>query len=1087
MKEVRRISQRTTVITAVAVLLAGTATQVAAQSTGSSTGNGVVSLPEPESAEPGLGSVTDGSVTIGVPVASPIHGTNVRAAGGPGTGTQDEICMASSGSSIVIVFNGGPNGSGYVTSVDGGVTFSAMASPPSPAGSNPCCDPGVVADRLGRFYFTQLYRNDGSGNCTNSLHVSTDGGQTFSNIVGSPFSYASLTTDFPDMPHIGIDPINTVGGNPQLYVFTRHFTSGINCPATGGSGNLQGEVVCSTDGGVNWTAPSVLAPFTDLAHWATGSDGSVYLVGNSRTAAAAGTCQGNGVCSNGQYGNCNGNDANCNLTSILLRRSTNDCNAGLSLGAPVTVATNLTISASAGIDREFPQPYVVTDKMDPDIAYVVWSSDRIAGQQDRDIFLARCAFTGVNGTCDGPVRINDNTVADGTAQYFPMMCMDPNNVINISWNDQRAGANSTAIMHTEVTTTGASLGMGPSYLTSEVNFTPVNFTGSPDYGDYNENSDACDATHFYAAWTSHISPPGITPASNDPDIFFAVINNIQDIRVGAPLDMEACPGESVVQELQIFNVGDAPLTINNVSKIAGSAAITVETDPIPPLVVGPYGHINFFVRCEPSGFGTHTATIRIDSDDAEQPQLDLTATCEAPAPVIGTVIADQGSFGNVCAGYFKDLDLTIANSGGCPLTVSGVVSSDVVAPIEFQPPSVMSFPLVIGAMDSLPVPVRFMPFVDPILLNYGARAGSFTINSDDPVTPAKVVDVSGNVPPGDIRVTGSTDFGEVCFEDLDQAEKTISICNVGLCTLTVDVADPGCPDFELVNNPFTAWVSPDFCIDLTIRFTPTSCDDAKECELIIVSDDPDHPVGDPLVVVLTGSTPCPSIDVPPDQAFPATVIQSVDACESLEPFPVSNNGVCNLEITDLSITTNAQEYSLSGLPSFPIILQTGHIAGEGDLNTVFAPDVLDRYRLGEVIVEYVSDPITGATATEVRNLCGESVRTGARVLVTQAGVPLPNVSQIKLLRINANHNGPRLDTVDNARNMPLVTVPPNLPCPSFQYHREYGTVSNPVQLLPGSYRVTVRTRINGSMRKLNVGFDVSSCDFNPTVVVDFTP
>jgi hypothetical protein len=46
-------------------------------------------------------------------------------------------------------------------------------------------------------------------------------------------------------------------------------------------------------------------------------------------------------------------------------------------------------------------------------------------------------------------------------------------------------------------------------------------------------------------------------------------------------------------------------------------------------------------------------------------------------------------------------------------------------------------------------------------------------------------------------------------------------------------------------------------------------------------------------------------------------------------------------------------------------------------------------------------------------------------------------------------------------------------------------VSNPIQLLPGSFQVTVQTRINGKMMKKTVGFDVSSCDFNPTVVVDF--
>ena len=133
---------------------------------------------------------------------------------------------------------------------------------------------------------------------------------------------------------------------------------------------------------------------------------------------------------------------------------------------------------------------------------------------------------------------------------------------------------------------------------------------------------------------------------------------------------------------------------------------------------------------------------------------------------------------------------------------------------------------------------------------------------------------------------------------------------------------------------------------------------------------------------------------------------------------------------------------------------------------------------------YVADPLAGTTATVDRNLCGEGVRTGARVLVTQNGVPLDEVKSIRLHRINANRNKDRLDTVDNAKNLPLQMVVPAAPCVPFQYHREYGTVTNPVQLLPGSYEVTVQVRLD-KVRKRTVGFDVNSCGFNPTIIVDF--
>jgi hypothetical protein len=267
-----------------------------------------------------------------------------------------------------------------------------------------------------------------------------------------------------------------------------------------------------------------------------------------------------------------------------------------------------------------------------------------------------------------------------------------------------------------------------------------------------------------------------------------------------------------------------------------------------------------------------------------------------------------------------------------------------------------------------------------------------------------------------------------------------------------------------------------------VRFTPTTAG-PKSCQLTIASDDPDTPA---VNLTLTANTPFASIDVPPDQAFAATVLQSVGECTSQNPFPVSNTGTCDLTIPALWISDNSAEYSLQGLPSFPIILEPGHIAGEGDLRTQFAPLSLDRDLLGEVSTTYVSDPITGDTITVTRSMCGEGVRTGARVLVTYDGVPVEMVKSIKLHRVNANSNKPRLDTVDNAKDLALQTVTPEPPCVPFQYHREYSTVSNPIQLLPGSYRLTVTARVNGKFERLTVGFDVSTCDFNATIEVDLT-
>jgi photosystem II stability/assembly factor-like uncharacterized protein len=533
---------------------------------------------------------------------------------------------------------------------------------------------------------------------------------------------------------------------------------------------------------------------------------------------------------------------------------------------------------------------------------------------------------------------------------------------------------------------------------------------------------------------------------------------------------DTCVGSSSVETLNVCNTGEVNLDVGEITSSDPQFSVTTPTGGY-PVTISPDFCFPFQVTFAPTSVGPQSATLNIPTNDPAGLATTVLAFGNGAEPRIVTLLPNNGNFGDVCLDDFKDLPLTISNSGGCDLVVSNITSSS----FEFQVAGTMTFPIVIGPGDSIEVPIRLAPS------SLGVKAATITVFSNDPVNPAKAVAVSGKVPPGDIRVTGSNDFGDVCPGVL--AEKSISVCNVGPCNLHVTAVmfDPPCPDFTLINNPFPATVSPDSCDQVVIRFTPTSLG-PKSCTLKIFSDDPDTPV---VTLVVTGNSPSPAIDVPPDQAFPPTVIQSVGSCQSAEPFPVSNTGTCDLTITNFLISTNPEEFSLSGLPSFPIILEPGHIAGEGDLDTVFAPDLLDRNRAGIVSVTYVSDPILNVTTTVNRNLCGEGVRTGARILVTAGGVPLAMVEQIKLTRINANRNKNLLDTVDNARNLPLVTVTPTAPCTPFQYHREYATVSNPIQLLPGSYEVTVTATVNGKRVRKTVGFDVNTCGFNPNILVSF--
>ncbi len=552
-----------------------------------------------------------------------------------------------------------------------------------------------------------------------------------------------------------------------------------------------------------------------------------------------------------------------------------------------------------------------------------------------------------------------------------------------------------------------------------------------------------------------------------------------DLRVNAPLDFNiTCEDSFEESRVSIFNIGGADLLVDSVSVVAGALDFSVLDHPTQPFIVRPGSHIDVTVRFAASSPGLKAGTLRIESNDGDEPVLDLEMTGEGGVPDINATLEAGGDFGDVPSDSDRVLTLELLNQGTCDLEIIDVVR--IAGGPDFSVGTIPGddpFPIILGPDAHVGIPLQFKPTV------FGPQVATFRVTTDDPDQPTIDIDVAGDSPPPDIGVTGSTDFGVVCPDE--QAEKEFHICNFGLSNLEVSSVSfvPPCDDFEIVNNPFPRPVSHDFCVPVTIRYTPTEVG-THTCTIRIVSNDPDTPV---IELTVTATTPAPEIGVPDDLAFPATVIQPIAPCVSGLPFPILNSGTCNLTITDVSISVNPDEYSLVALPTMPIVLQTGQIVGAGDFRIAFSPTEVGRSRLGEISITYVSDPVTGDATTVTRSLCGEGVKTGARVVATLGGVPLEAVEKVHLMRINANRNrtAAGLDSIDVVQDVPVEDVVPTLPCPPFDFHREYGTVSNPIQLLPGFYQVSVTAVIDAKRETRTVGFNVDSCDFNGDVDVQF--
>jgi hypothetical protein len=531
----------------------------------------------------------------------------------------------------------------------------------------------------------------------------------------------------------------------------------------------------------------------------------------------------------------------------------------------------------------------------------------------------------------------------------------------------------------------------------------------------------------------------------------------------------ACVGSTTSLTLQVFNVGTQNLLVSSVKNLFNSPGFTVLPNPATPLIIGPNAEVDFTIQFTPSAAQSYQATIRISSNDPGVPNFDLTATGVGSGGSIGTSIADTGNFGGVCIGSFVDLPMTVNNSGSCPLMVNNILPSDA----EFLTPNT-SFPFSVAPGASVQFAERFQP-----VLPTGTRNATLDVTSNDPFKPNVFVGVSGQSQAPLVSVTGMNNFGNVCAGVVQ--DETFKVCNLpvaGTCQLNVTNVslNAGCKDFTIISNPFPEYLGAEVCGNVVVQFTPTS-DGTKTCNLIVTSSDPATPID---VVPLTGTTPIPSISLSTALAFPP-VVEGNGKCAVTQPFPVRNTGICPLTVTGVTLgPPNPEDYALNDLPNQTNVIPPGGALSQGGFGVRFQPVELNRNVDSAVDVTYISDPILGTKTTLARNLCGEGVFVGARVLVTLGGVPVSTVDRIQLIQVSTN------TVIDNVVNATLKTITPKIAkCAPFQFQREYGTVSDPKALAPGTYQVKVTLTIAGKQQVKTVTFTDNSCGFAHPVVVAF--
>jgi len=612
--------------------------------------------------------------------------------------------------------------------------------------------------------------------------------------------------------------------------------------------------------------------------------------------------------------------------------------------------------------------------------------------------------------------------------------------------------------------------VSPNFRISEVDYAaskPGSTCFSPTYGDYNML--AVGPEFMYASWASPVSPPEILPASTSVDVFFAAIHvgDIPQIQPSGLLDYgDVCA--SATKDLTICNSGKVDLIVNGIGSSDPEFTVVSATFP---LAISPDACFPVQIKFTPSSAGAKSSTLTITSNDPVNPSVTVQATGTGSKPIIATLIADGGDFGDVCLGSFKDQNLTISNSGGCTLSVNSIIS---LLPADFKTASAQSFPLKISAGGSIQVPIRFQPTTP------GSKTTTITVNSNDLASPATVVIVSGNAPNPIASTSGALDFGQLCLGG--EKTNTVKVCDTGKCNLTVIGASltGQCTGLELVNAPvYPLTISPDFCFDFNVKFKPTT-PTAPACALQISTDDPAHST---ISFPITASVGVPNLVLDPTSlsglyAFPATVSDPNGnlGCFSDRTLVVRNNGTCPATITGIAA---AAPYSVVAPTQFPVTLPVGQETLNVTVRFKPTADPSGPSTPGQTPGTLtLTSTYGGAVPDKTAGLCGEAVvQNGMRVLVVDGlNNPINGLDTLTLTSKGVNTPSPISVRLKNV-NPATTPVCGN----TVRYHLDSENLT-PTQTTGSNPRSSYSITAKEGNKQVDQSFTLGQCEFREFIL-----
>ncbi len=436
-------------------------------------------------------------------------------------------------------------------------------------------------------------------------------------------------------------------------------------------------------------------------------------------------------------------------------------------------------------------------------------------------------------------------------------------------------------------------------------------------------------------------------------------------------------GNEETRNLQIFNLGSAPLTISDTLFSGEDARLFSLVDSITlPVVIPPFSNpVSWRIRFLPDSVGVKTARFRLVSDDPDGNSSEAVLTGEGIQPGID-VVPPELDFDSVRVFMTEFRSLQIFNTGTDVLRISGL--------------NISGADSALFGFNNLPgLPIDISPDADPLVVtlrfspdSLGEKTAVLHILSDDPNTPESSIPLRGRGVEPDIELSVDTlDFGASVVGL--PASGVIDVFNRGdddLFILTM-VVNGGAGAFRFQDSPpGSVTLRPGDTLSVPLQFLPDTLGDFIG-QLQILSDDPDEQL---LNIPLLGRGVLPEIALDADTLDFGFVKLNT---RRSRPLGITNRGGAPLLIQSLTLLgPGASRYQIGDLPEPPFVISDS--TDTVFVNLFFRPE--DKGR-SEAVLEITSN---------------DTLHSPYQVVLAGTGVKGPVLETLDLAPIVLNRHAP---------------------------------------------------------------------------------